>query len=261
MKKILLIGIIAAFAVSLAGIVYALTAEEVIEKANQATYYQADDGKSKVNMTITDSMGRTREREMTILRLDGPDLEQKYFVYFHKPSDVKGMTYLVWKHVGKDDDRWLYLPALDLVRRVASTDKRSSFVGSHFAYEEISGRGTEEDNHEIIEETDEYYKIKSTPKNPGSVEFSEYFTWINKTDSIPSKAELYNKEGKLYKTLEALEVKDIDGYKTVTKMKATNHEANGYTVSEFSDIEYDTGLKDSTFTERFLRRPPRKYIK
>lgn len=259
MKKVIFIiaGILMA-----SGAAYGSTAAEIIDKANQATYYQADDGASQVNMIITDSQGRTRERDMTILRYDEPgSREQKYFVYFHKPSDVKGMTYLVWKHPGRDDDRWLYLPALDLVRRVASSDKRSSFVGSHFAYEEISGRGTEEDTHELVSEDDEFYTVKSVPKDDGSVEFSYFITKIQKSDFVPVKAELYDKKGKLYKTIEALEIKDVQGYPTVTKMKATDLNAGGHTVSEFTDIKYDEGLDEDIFSERALRRPPRKYTK
>lgn len=248
-------------AVFLSSYGWAMTAQEVVRKSNQAAYYQAMDGQAKVHMVITDSLGRTRERNMTILRLDDKgDINQKYYVYFDKPSDVKGMSYMVWKNPGKDDDRWLYLPALDLVRRVASSDKRSSFVGSHFAYEEISGRGEEEDEHVIEEETEEYYKVKSTPKDPGSVEFSYFVTWIDKVSFLPEKAELFDKSGKHYKTIEALEVQEIQGFPTITKMKAIDLNSNGSTISEFSDIKYDVGLEDSIFTERYLRKPPRNTI-
>ncbi|MFA6636555.1 MAG: outer membrane lipoprotein-sorting protein [Candidatus Omnitrophota bacterium] len=254
----LMIGIFSLFLSSQSG---AMTAKDIVKKSNQASYYQASDGKADVHMVITDSLGRTRERDMTILRLDNEDdSHQKYYVYFNKPGDVKGMSYLVWKNPGEDDDRWLYLPALDLVRRVASSDKRSSFVGSHFAYEEISGRGEEEDEHTIEEETDELYKIKSVPKEPGSVEFSYFFTWINKENFLPVKAELFDKNGKHYKTMEALEVDTVAGFPTITRMKASDHNSNGYTVSEFSSIEYDIGLGEDIFTERYLRRPPRQHI-
>ncbi len=249
------------FMVTLCVTVHALTVEEIINGSNRAAYYQASDGKADVHMVITDSLGRTRERNMTILRIDGPDdVEQKYYVYFDKPHDVKGMTYLVWKHPGKDDDRWLYLPAMDLIRRVAASDKRASFVGSHFAYEEISGRGPEEDDHTLLEDGEVYYKVKSVPKDPGSVEFSYFVTWIDKENFLPKKAEMYDNNGKMYKTIEALEIKDIGGHPTITKMKATDLNANGHTVSEFSDVKYDVGLEDNVFTERFLRRPPREFI-
>lgn len=240
---------------------WGMTAEEVVKTSNQAAYYQGNDGRAEVNMVITDSLGRTRERNMTILRMDNEtDNKQKYYVYFDKPNDVKGMSYLVWKNPGKDDDRWLYLPAMDLVRRIASGDKRSSFVGSHFAYEEISGRGEEEDEHSIENETDDLYVVRSVPKDPASVEFSYYITEINKGTFLPIKAELFDKNGKHYKTIEALEVTEIQGLATITKMKATDLNSGGNTVSIFSDVEYDIGLDDGIFTERFLRRPPRQYM-
>lgn len=242
--------------------VFAMEARDIVEKSNRALYYQGDGGRSDVHMEITDSQGRVRERIMTILRKDITDGgEQKYYVYFYEPHDVKGMAYMVWKHPGEDDDRWLYLPALDLVRRVAASDKRSSFVGSHFAYEEISGRGTEEDTHSLIEETDTHYRIKSVPKDPGQVEFSYFETSVTKDDFIPEKAELYDKNGKLYKTIEALEVEEIEGYPTVVKMKATNINTGGNTVSEFKEVDYDIGLEEDIFSERYLRRPPRRYLR
>lgn len=240
----------------------ALDGDEIAAKSAQAVYYQASDGRSSVKMVITDALGRTRERDLSILRMNVPGSgEQKFFVYFNRPNDVKGTTYLVWKNPGKDDDRWLYLPALDLVRRVAASDKRSSFVGTNFAYEDISGRAPEQDLHEVIGEDDGYYELKSTPKDPGSVEFSYYRTRIDKTNFIPERSDYYDKSGKLYKTIEAIEVKDVQGYPTVVKMKASDLNAGSNTVSDFTDITYDVGLTDDIFTERYLRRPPVKYIK
>ena len=261
MKKVML-GAMLCVALLAAGNLYALTADEIVNSASKAAYYQGDDGMAQVHMVITDSQGRTRERNMTILRLDREDNgDQKYYVYFDKPSDVKGMSYMVWKKPGQDDDRWLYLPAMDLVRRVASSDKRASFVGSHFAYEEISGRSPQEDTHVLEGEEEGMYKIKSTPKDPGSVEFSYFITWVDKENFLPKKAELYDKQEKLYKTIEAVEVKDVQGFPTITKMKATDLNSKGNTVSEFSKVEYNIGLDDSIFTERYLRRPPGQYIK
>lgn len=236
--------------------------EEIVDKANKTAFYEGKDGKAEVYMTITDSQGRTRERKFNILRLDIEEGgEQKYYVYFTEPSDVRDMVYMVWKHPGKDDDRWLYLPALDLVRRIAASDKRSSFVGSDFLYEDISGRALTLDTHELISSEGGNYKVKNVPKKPGNVKFSYYYVYIDKENFMPVKSEYYNEEGEIYRKIEALEVKNIDGHPTTVKMKATDVNNGSNTVSEFSQIEYDIGLTEDIFTERYLRRPPRRWLR
>ena len=238
-----------------------LSADEVVRRANLAAYYAGDDGRAQVKMVITDGQGRKRRREFIILRRDEkPDGgEQEFYVYFKRPSDVKGMVFMVHKHPGKDDDRWLYLPALDLVKRIAASDKRTSFVGSDFYYEDVSGRGLDEDTHELVKsDDDKYYLVKCLPKDPESVEFSSYKVWIDKQTFMPVKAEYLDKEGQLYRRVEALEIKEIQGHPTVIKSKVANLAAGSNTVSEFFKIKYDIGLDASIFTERYLRRPPRQ---
>jgi outer membrane lipoprotein-sorting protein len=238
-----------------------MSVDEIIDKANKAAYYEGNDGRAQVKMTITDSQGRSRKRVFTILRMDLEDGgEQKFYVYFTQPSDVEDMVYMVWKHIGRDDDRWMYLPALDLVRRIAASDKRSSFVGSNFVYEDISGRGLDQDRHELVSAEGDVYMIKNTPLDPSSVEFSYFNIYIQKNNFIPIKAEYYDKQGKLFRIVEALEVKDIQGHPTVIKSKATDLVAGSNTILDFSNIEYDIGLDDSIFTERYLRRPPRQWL-
>jgi len=238
------------------------TVDEIVNKTNQAAYYAGDDGKSNVSMIITDSQGRTRSREFTILRRDVEDGgPQKFYVYFKKPSDVRKMVFMVHKFIDKDDDRWLYLPALDLVKRIAASDKRTSFVGSHFFYEDVSGRAVTEDNHELLETTDTFYVLKNTPKNPDTVEFSSFTMYIDKKTFLPMKIEYLDKQGKKYREVEALEVEDIQGFPTVTKSIVKDLMAGGNTVSEFTDIQYDIGLSDDVFTERYLRRAPKEVRK
>ncbi len=233
--------------------------DEIIDQANKAAYYSGDDGSAKVKMTITDSQGRTREREFNILRHDVSDGgEQHFYVYFKKPSDVRKMAFLVHKHIDRDDDRWLYLPALDLVKRIAASDKRTSFVGSHFFYEDVSGRGVAEDSHGIVEVTDTHFVIKNIPKDPGSVEFASYTVWIDKNTFMPMKAEYVDKSGNKYREVEALEVEEIQGFPTVTRSRVRDLASDGETVSEFMEIEYNIGLDEKIFTERYLRRPPRE---
>jgi outer membrane lipoprotein-sorting protein len=236
-----------------------LSVDEIVNKANLAAYYAGDDGRAEVTMTITDAQGRTRTREFVILRRDVSDGgEQKFYVYFKKPSDVRKMVFMVHKHIDRDDDRWLYLPALDLVKRIAASDKRTSFVGSNFFYEDVSGRSVDEDVHELTEITDTSYVLKNIPKDPGSVEFSAYTVWIDKKTFIPVKAEYLDKQGRKYRLVEALEIREIQGIPTVVKSRVRDLIAGGETVSGFAKIKYDIGLKESIFTERYLRRPPRE---
>ena len=236
--------------------------DEIVRKAELAAYYQGDDGRASVHMVITDAQGRTRERRFVILRRDVKDGEdQKFYVYFEEPADVRKMVYMVWKHVGSDDDRWLYLPALDLVKRIAASDKRTSFAGSHFLYEDVSGRSIQEDKHELVETTGQHYVLNNVPKDPKSVEFSSFKIWIDKKTFLPRRAEYLDSGGKKYRIVEALEVKEIQGFPTVTRSRVQDLKSGGNTVTEFSEIRYGIALPDSVFTERYLRRAPRRYLK
>ena len=236
--------------------------EEIVKKTNHVSYYQGKDGSARVKMTITDAQGRTRQKEFTILRLnkDAKDEEQNFYVYFHEPADERGTVFLVHKHADKDDDRWLFLPALDLKKQIAASDERTSFVGSHFFYEDVSGRGIDEDTHELVETTKDYYVLKNTPKKPGLVEFDSYTMWIHKKTFIPVKV-AFEKRGKEYRTAEVLAVNpDIQGYVTVTKSRMTDTNIGGNTVIEYAGVKYDIGLAEEVFTERYLRNPPREYL-
>jgi outer membrane lipoprotein-sorting protein len=236
--------------------------EEIVNKANLASYYAGDDGRATVTMTITDSQGRERKREFVILRKDKEDGgEQFFFVYFKKPSDVRKMVFMVHKHVDRDDDRWLYLPALDLVKRIAASDKRTSFVGSNFLYEDVSGRGINEDTHELVETTDKYYVVRNTPKDPAGVEFSSYTVWIDKTTFLPMKTVYLDKNNKEYRIVEAKDVQEFDGIPTVTVSRVTDLAAGSSTLAEFKSIRYNIGLEENIFSERYLRRPPREVRK
>ena len=236
--------------------------DEIVQKANVAAYYQAEDGRAEVHMTIRDAQGRTRTRKFVILRKDVKDGgDQKFYVYFERPADVRKMVYLVWKHTDRDDDRWLYLPALDLVNRIAASDKRTSFAGSHFLYEDVSGRNTTEDTHELVETTDQHFVLNNVPKDPGSVEFSSFKIWIDRKTYLPTKAEYLDKSGKKYRVVEALETKEIQGFPTVTKSRVQDLKSGGETLLEFSGIRYDLRLPDNVFTERYLRRPARRWLR
>ena len=247
------------------------TIDEIVNRTNFAAYYQGQDGKAKVKMTITDKQGRERIRQFVILRSDESTTDslennaykgnQKLYVYFSRPADVNKMVFMVWKQPGGNDDRWLYLPALDLVKRIASSDKRTSFVGSDFYYEDVSGRNLEDDTHELVSTDDNYYVIKNTPVNPDSVEFSYYTMYIHKETFLPIQTEYYDKKGVLYRINKTLKVDTIEGFPTVTKSSMENLKTKSKTLMEYSKVSYNLDLPKEIYTERFLRKAPRKLLR
>jgi outer membrane lipoprotein-sorting protein len=124
----------------------------------------------------------------------------------------------------------------------------------------VSGRGINEDTHELTETTAEHYVVKNTPKNTGGVEFAYWVAYIDKSTYIPVKMEYFDDDGTVYRRIEALEVQDVGGFPTVTKMKVSDLRSGGHTVSEFRNVEYSLGIGDDVFTERTLRNPPRKWF-
>jgi hypothetical protein len=241
--------------------------EEIVKKSNQVAYFQGGTGRAHVKMTIYDTRGQVRgQREMIVLRRNvGDTLDQKLYSYFEKPEDVRGTAFLVWKHEDKDDDRWLYNPSLDLVNRISAADKRSSFVGTHFFYEDVSGRSINADTHELLKVTDNYYVLRNTPKDPSLVEFAYYDMYIHRATFLPLYAYYYDKNGQKYREYQVLEMQTIQDFPTATKARMIDYREQGakpaYTLAEYSNIEYGIDLPDDIFTERYLRTPPRDYLK
>ena len=140
---------------------------------------------------------------------------QKYFIYFWQPSDVRDMTFMVFKHPGSDADRWLFVPALNMVRRIAAQDKYSSFVGSDFSYDDVSGRDVDDDAHTLVKEaklgSKDCYVVKNTPK-AGNADYSYRISWIDKNTFLPLKEEYYDNRNELYKVFTADEIESIKGF-------------------------------------------------
>lgn len=236
-------------------------ADEIVARANLAAYYGGEDGRSEVRMIISDAQDRQQRRQFSVLRRDVEDGgDQQFLVVFSQPSDVRGTTFLVDKHLDKDDDRWLYLPGLDLVKRISAGDKRTSFVGAHYFYEDVSGRRPSDDTHELVETTAEQYVLRHEPIDSQSAEFQSYVTWIDRNTFLPMKIEYTNPAGALYRRVEVFEVEDIDGHPTVTTSRVSDLLSGGRTDMQFRHIEYDIGVPAEVFTERSLRNPPRDWL-
>ncbi|MFQ6040696.1 MAG: outer membrane lipoprotein-sorting protein [Candidatus Poribacteria bacterium] len=245
------------------------TADEIMRKSHEAFFYAGDDMKAKVNMRLISKDGKERIRDLAMLRKDlgsaGDTGDQKYFMYFENPNDVRGMTFLVWKYPAKDDDRWIYIPAIKMVRRIAAKDQQSSFVGSDFTYEDVSGRNLTADTYSLVREETfngkDCYVIKSVPKNKKSAKYREKLSWIDKKTFLPLKEEYTDKRGQLYKVFTADEVKEIDNIPTIMKRTMENKQNGHRTEVTFTEVKYNLGLPQNLFSERSLRRAPMQWIR
>jgi len=249
-----------------------LAADEIVVKSLTAFYYQGLDMKQKALMELIDKEGGKRIRVMTMLRLNAKKGgNQKYFIYFHKPRDVKRMTFMVWKYPKKEDDRWIFIPAVDLIRRIAADDKRSSFVGSDFTYEDVSGRDADSDAHTLLREEKlgdkNVYVIQSIPK--AATDYTKRLSWIDKKTFLPLREEYYDAQEQLSRLFTAEKIEEIgvgEGkarkiFPTITMRVMKNVKTGHRTEVTYTSVSYNLGLKDKDFSERRMRRPPRSWIR
>jgi outer membrane lipoprotein-sorting protein len=217
-------------------------------------------------MRLVSRDGKERVREMTMTRRTlAAGGEQRYFIYFHRPPDVRDMTFLVWKYPGRDDDRWLYVPALKLVRRIAANDRRSSFAGSDFSYEDVSGREPEEDTHKWLREETlggrSAHVVESVPKDAGSVDFGRKLSWVDAATALPLKEEYYDRRGELSRVFTAEEIREVQGFWMVTRRVMKNVQTGHRTEAVLADVRYNQKLAPDLFSERALRAPPAELVR
>lgn len=241
-------------------------ATQLMTQSHLAYYYAGDGGQARVSMSITDPKGRTREREFWIVRRDVEDLgDQRYFTYFLKPGDVARMAFLVHKKAEANDDRWLYVPSLDLVKRIAADDRHTSFVGSDFTYEDISGRLPSLDNHEMGEVDTvngrTAAKVKSTPKDAKTADYAFRVSWIDQESKLPLREDYYDAKGEVVRRFTAGAIETIEGIPTATARTMTNTKDGRNTVIRFAEVTYKSDLKPEDFNERLLKSPPAAYTR
>ena len=265
MKKLVLIGMALAF-VGFEAQAEERDATSILAKSQEAYLYAGSDMKAKVTMELIAPGGAKRTRVLTMLRKnDGRN--QKYFMYFHEPGDVRGTTFLVWKYPGKYDDRWIFVPAVNMVRRIAARDSRSSFVGSDFTYEDVSGRDLPADAHTTAREEKlngaDCTVIESAPKS--SADFTKKISWIDKKTFLPLKEEYYDAQGELARVFTADRIENVGGggksYPTAARRTMKNVKSGHATEVTFADVAYGVGLDEGVFTEAALQNPPQKWIR
>ncbi len=248
------------------------TATAIMERSNNAYYYAGADARGRLFMELIDPDGGKRIRVITMLRKNQDDgKSQKYFIYFHEPGDVRRLTFMIWKYLGKEDDRWIYIPAIDLIRRIAAEDKYSSFVGSDFSYEDVSGRDVAEDSHTIVREEKlgdrDTIVIESIPRSEAA--FTRRISWIDRASFLPLKEEYYDVQNQLQRIFTTDNIEDIavgEGddrriYPTAMKRTMRNVRTGHRTEVYVKSVSYDLGLEDADFSERRMRRPPRNWIR
>ncbi len=247
-----------------------LTATEIVDRSQAAFYSAGADMKAKVVMDLITDSGNRRTRVLTMLRRnDSRDKNQKYFLFFHEPGDVRGTAFLVWKYPDRDSDRWIFIPAVNMVRRIAAKDSRSSFVGSDFSYEDVSGRNVGADTHTLVREEklgdSDCYVIQSVPKT--GADYTKKLSWIDKRTLLPLKEEYYDAQNELARVFTADKIEMVgatpgkSGYSTVTKRTMKNVKSGHRTEVTFLDVTYDIGIEERVFTQPSLENPPAKWVR
>ncbi|HET6613822.1 MAG TPA: outer membrane lipoprotein-sorting protein [Kofleriaceae bacterium] len=219
-----------------------------------------NDGRTEVatvSLAIQPKHGTKRYRRFIAARKEYPK-HTKFAAYILAPQGLRDAAFMVWD-VRKDDDRrWLYLPAIGQVRRLAPGDARASFFGSDFVYEDFTNRDPELDRHKLLG-SDKFGKwdcwvVESKPKNPGSVKFTKIRTWVWKDTPLIMREEYYNAQGKVYRRGQVLAVKKIQGIWTWYQGTMWNLASGSQTRMEISDVRYNVEIPDERFSERQLER-------
>ncbi len=222
-----------------------------------------DDLIQNMKQRLIDRRGNVREREMVSLRKDyGKD--SKSITYFLAPSNIRDTGLLTWDYDGieKDDDQWLYLPALKKVRRISSSDRGDYFMGTDFTFEDIKQTPELEDyNWTLIEskliDGHDMWIVEGKPKTDElkkNLGYSNTRYTIRKDINMYVRVDYWDRKGKELKYLISEEIKQIDGVWTAMKGTMTNVQSNHRTELSFTDQRYNTGLSDRTFSERMLKR-------
>lgn len=216
-----------------------------------------DDRHSVMKMTLINKRGRKRIREVENYAKDyGKD--KKTVMVFKQPADVKGTAFLSWDYDDpeKDDDKWLYMPAMKKVRRISGSSTNEYFMGTDFTYDDMGDRNVDEDTHTLLgnEVVDgrECWKIESIPVDKKDM-YTRKVIWVDQEAHISLKIEYYDKDG-LLKTFRTVDFKKQDGFWTVFRSEMNNVSRDHKTIMETRSMKYDTGIKDGLFKVSTIQR-------
>lgn len=215
------------------------------------------DASSIVSMVLTSKRAEKRERELVLFSVDKGGGERWSLMRFTLPTDVEGTGLLTQDHPGDDSEQWLYLPALDRVRRISSSRKGGRFVGSDFFYEDLRDREPDMDRHELGGEEKvgglKCVKLISTPVDPSNSVYSKRIYWIHPDTLLPLRIDFYEKRRKEpTKRMMARKLKKVQGYWTVFDSTMYDLRSGSTTLLATRAIRYDQDIPDSLFSVRGL---------
>ncbi len=232
-----------------------LTGKEIMTRADER--YDGDSSRQITTIQLINNRGTTRVRELLSYSKDYGENEKTVMV-FRQPADVEGVGYLSYSYDSdKDDDTWLFLPALKRSRRISGSSRNDYFMGTDFTYDDMGDRKVSEDSHTLNgdERLDgqDCWIIESIPLDRKDM-YSKRITWIRKDIYMPVRVEYYDRQGEFMKTLIMSEINRIDGIWTAGKMQMENIQKNHTTILEFSEIQYNLAVQDNFFSVATLER-------
>jgi outer membrane lipoprotein-sorting protein len=223
------------------------------------------DSVSNATFTLINKSGQQRVRKtFGTTKLHGSNNDTMRMTRFLSPPDIKGTVTLLIEHSDKNDDIWVYLPALKKVRRLVSSNKKNSFVGTDFSYGDILGHKVGEWNHRIVKEdvvdAKPAWVIESTPKTEqvkNDSGYSKRVGWILKDNFVTVKGKFYDVSGQLLKTTKASDVQLVDKERNKwqpMKLEAENVQTSHQTAIEFENFRANQNVRDDYFTTRYMER-------
>jgi hypothetical protein len=245
------------------------------------------DGRFTWKMRLVDRHGRARSRELQLLTLRGavspssaaPAGEareaqrqvarsdgDRLLIRFTYPDDIKGTSFLVWERPQAEDERFLYLPALGRVRRIAGAETQESFVGTDFTYEDIGGREFDDYTYALLDERAAWtgpdgkvhpaYKLESRAR-ARDVTYPRVESLIRKDNFVVVHADIFNRRGERHKVFDVRRLEPVQSIWTVLEMQMANELDRTRTELTVTSAEYNVGLTEGDFTRRELERGAR----
>ena len=241
----------------------ALTGREVIQRANDR-----EDGDNRVadmEMILVDDKGSRRVRQLKSYEKDFGD-DTHTLSFFRSPADVKGTGFLTYdyKKSGKDDDQWLYLPALRKVKRIVSSDQSGSFMGSDFNYSDLTEPDLNDYEYKLMKEVEiegvMTWQVEMVPRTPDVAEqtgYSKSIVWVRQDNDVVIRSASWVNKSKRVKYMQVKKLENIDGTWVVTELQMKTKEGRTTvhtTLLRFTNVEFREDLGKKLFTLRVLER-------